>query len=40
MDTYLEKLAFLRSQHSTEPRYLGLLDELELWADRIMDAAL
>jgi exodeoxyribonuclease-1 len=39
MDTYLEKIASLRSQHSNEPRYLGLLDELELWADRIMDAA-
>jgi exodeoxyribonuclease-1 len=37
LDAYQERLAALREESSDDPARLALLDDLEQWADRLMD---
>lgn len=39
LDDYLQRLAGLRSEASGEPTRLAQLDDLERWAERVMDAS-
>jgi exodeoxyribonuclease-1 len=40
LDTYRERLIELRAEVAGDPKRLALLDELEQWADRLMDTSL
>ena len=39
VDDYLGRIALLRPQYANDPSRLKLLDDLEAWADQILDAA-
>ena len=39
IDEFVERIATLREERAGEARVQALLDELELWAERVMDAS-